>query len=232
MDAAVLRQSLKTDGYVRLPERLDAATSDAICRRLEHLATTSPGRKALLPDEFFNQFVVHPLMMDYATRVLGPSFMLHHACGRMLRTPGIAKEWHHDYDSENPWEPSLPMMIHFMIYPAGLTMSTGPLLIVPGSHNYRVPRSFPRQYGTGPIEGAVEICGEPGLIVVINSALWHSRSTPLQAPRYDLNVSFCQPGIEWPERKQWTDAFLSVAVQTLRSAAPGNPLSRPGLLVD
>lgn len=229
MDAAEWIQLFDSDGYVQLPN-LDSDTAAAICRRLDYFATTAPGRKELLPDEFFNSFVVHARLLEYATKLLGDTFMLHHACGRALYATGAAKEWHHDFDGLQPWEPSSPLMIHFMIYPKGLTAETGPLLVLPGSHKLRVARDFPRQYRADTIPGSAQICGEPGLILVMNSALWHARRPLRCAPRYDMNVSFCQPGIERPERKNWTGAFLAMAVEALRANAPENPLSRPGLL--
>ena len=203
MDKFNSAELIEPNGYFCLNEMFDRTTSAALCRRLDHFATAHPGRKALIPDEFFDEFVVNPLLLEYAERLLGGCILLHHANGRAMKTEALPQEWHHDYDGPRPWEPSDPLMIHFMIYPAGLDSTNGPLMIVPGSHRRQVDRDYPRQYGVTTIEGTVELCGGPGLVVVINSALWHARKKPAQLPRYDLNVSFCQPGLRRPEREVW-----------------------------
>ena len=203
MDSVDLGERLEADGYFCLNELFDRTTSAALCKRLDYFAEEHPGRKALIPDNVFDSFVTHPLLLKYAKLLLGDRILFHHANGRAMKKAAFPKEWHHDYDGPRPWALSDPLMIHFMIYPAGLDSTNGPLMIVPGSHKRQVDRDYPSRHGLMTIEGTVELCGGPGLVVVINSALWHARKKPSQLPRYDLNFSFCQPGLTRPERESY-----------------------------
>src|SRR5437867_1909780 len=102
---------LESNGYFCLNEMLDPATSAALCARLDHFANIHPGRKALIPDEFFNDFITTPVLLRFAESLLGDRILFHHANGRAMKTAGLPKEWHHDYDGLKPWAPTDPLMI-------------------------------------------------------------------------------------------------------------------------
>jgi ectoine hydroxylase-related dioxygenase (phytanoyl-CoA dioxygenase family) len=199
-DFAEIVRKMVANGYVVLENVFDDRTCESLRRRLDLLSARRPPSKALVPDSFFNKFVTRAELLRYARELLGPELLFHHANGRAMVAGGTELAWHHDYDAPDPSIRSGLQMIHFMIYPGGLTADSGPLMIFPGSHLMGVARSFPQQFGCKAIEGSIEVVGRPGLVVIIDSAMWHARKQPILFPRYDLNVSFCKPGIHRPER--------------------------------
>ena len=206
-----LRLALSRDGYYVVDSLLDLSTCNSIARRLEAMSEENPDSKTLVPDPYFDDFIVHPRIIKIATAILGEHLLFHHMNGRVLKQTPIEKAWHHDYDAMYPWRRTDPIMIHIMIYPRGLASDNGPLLVLPGSHRREVDRSFPKSLGTGRLDGAVSIIVAPGTAVILNSALWHARELPSTLPRYDLNISYCQPGMLRPERAEWNEILTHLS---------------------
>jgi ectoine hydroxylase-related dioxygenase (phytanoyl-CoA dioxygenase family) len=209
-DLAEIVRKMAADGYVVLKNVFDDRTCESLRRRLDLLSARRPLSKALVPDSFFNKFVTRPELLRYARELLGPELLFHHANGRAMVAAGTELAWHHDYDAPDPSIRSGLQMIHFMIYPGGLIADSGPLMIFPGSHLMGVARSFPQQFGCTAIEGSIEVVGRPGLVLIIDSAMWHARKQPILFPRYYLNVSFCKPGTHRPERGAWAQALAEL----------------------
>lgn len=197
-------------GYFIRESFFDPNLCESLVARLDELYSTNPGSKRLLPDKVFGPLIVDESILAIAHNLLGPDVRFHHANGRVQRTHCTEKPWHHDYDGHLR-EGTTRSMIHLMIYPLGLTDSTGPLLILPGSHRNGVARSYPNRFGTALIDGARKLVCEAGAIVILHSALWHARIKPLALPRYDLNLSYCTPDPTRRERREWSEVHSAVA---------------------
>lgn len=105
-------------------------------------------------------------------------------------------------------------MYHVMVYPVGLPGDVAPLVVKPRSHLLAVDRQVPNSLGLTVGPDDIALRGAPGLVLVLDSALWHMRpGAPARSPRFDLNVSFCEPSGTWPERAAWRDVLQEVARQ-------------------
>ncbi|OZG70004.1 hypothetical protein BTA51_28155 [Hahella sp. CCB-MM4] len=179
-------------------------TNDQTAAMRSHLSNQTMGDRSLLKSGYFRELIVSPPIVAIARKILGKKLLFHHANGVILPPGWPEKLWHHDYDGVSPDPARQFKMIHLMIYPEGASEHNGPLVILPSSRNTRVVRSWPGRYQTRPMAG--EICPliKPGSLLVIESQIWHCRrhgSNPDISRPY-LNISFCQPGIERPERRQ------------------------------
>lgn len=191
-------------GYVVLPHFFNDIHNKAIVEALLAASIAQPTSKALLPNPVFESLFCGTPFLTIARAVLGEQFLFHHAHGRAMPAASVGKHWHHDFDGPSPWSSGSPMMIHLMGYPDGLDEERGPLVVLPGSHKRFVAREFPNVYGLESIGGARTLVGEAGMMVVINSALWHmTRPSRSQRVRYYFNFSYCQYGVARPERESY-----------------------------
>lgn len=198
------QQRFATTGYLVLPGFFSPGMSSAMVKALTRLRLSRPDSKALIPDSCFDGIIVDPDVLGVVKCILGPTFLFHHANGRELVDDQMGKAWHHDYDGLRMWTPGVPMMIHLMIYPAGLAPNGGPLVVLPHSHHRPVAREYPTRFGVSTLKDEVEIYGGPGLMVALNSAVWHARRPAANGHvRYYLNASYCQPGEMRPERDKY-----------------------------
>lgn len=203
-------------GYTVLPEYLSPDWRTRLQERLLHFAARFPGRKALLPDAEFLQFFISDELLAIPRAVLGPTFLFHHANGRALRGSGTSssKPWHHDHDGPAISRARRKRMYHVMVYPAGLPQDVAPLVLKPRSHLLAVDRKAPVSLGVAIDPEDMILGGAPGLVVVIDSALWHMRpGASTESSRFDINVSFCEPAGSWPERTEWCDVHQEIARQ-------------------
>ncbi|WP_428964854.1 phytanoyl-CoA dioxygenase family protein [Micromonospora fluostatini] len=201
-----------TREYVVAPDWLPPQWCDRLRAGLDDLASTEPGRKRLMPHPPFLRLLAEGVLDPLVRPVLGDTYLFHHANGMRL-TRGEGKAWHHDYDSDQPWDGrSDTAMVHVMIYPAGLTADNGPLVLRPDTHTARVPRHHPNRYGfeVGPDD--VTVVGGAGTVAVVNSATWHMRPpSPHGSVRYYLNYSFIGPGAAArPERDEYHDLLATL----------------------
>lgn len=202
-------------GYLVYPRFFPEGQCKSLCRALRQLSSHSQNSKSVVPHPAFNALISHPAVLTIVKSILGDEFLFHHANGRELDAGYTAKSWHHDYDGARDKGAMGCSMVHLMCYPSGLSAESSPLVILPKSHLLSVDRAHPRQFGLGVLPGEVNLVGEPGLLVVIDSALWHARRcmTGLQH-RFYFNFSYCRPGLPRPER-----ASYSHIIQSLRTTA-------------
>lgn len=200
------KKQFEQEGYLIFPEFFNDEWNRNIIQGLEMLRVIRPTSKAIVPHPVFNQLLINESFLQIVRSLLGKDFFFHHANGRSLTPSDNGKVWHHDYDGITPWKPEEPLMIHLIAYPQGINKERGSLVILPKSHLKISERSEPNKCGLESLEGQMIISGAPGLLVVLNSAVWHSRrlnSTVLNRPYF--NYSFCQFGVERPERSEYTN---------------------------
>jgi ectoine hydroxylase-related dioxygenase (phytanoyl-CoA dioxygenase family) len=190
-------------GFRAFPEFLDRALAAECCASLDRAGESQNG-KDLTGLAVFDELIVSDMVLGVVRGVLGDDFLFHHANGLRLPPCDLGKAWHHDYDGLFPWVLGGGEMCHLMFYPAGLREDTGPLEVIPRSHRHVVERSKPDRLVRGrPVETETFL-GEPGLMVLVNSALWHRRRPSLsERHRYYFNLSYCQRGRIRPERQSY-----------------------------
>ncbi|MFV2104393.1 hypothetical protein [Micromonospora sp. LOL_024] len=206
------RDAVHRDGYAVLPDYLPPVWNDRLVAGLDRLAETHPESKALIPHEPFLELLCTDLVQAPVAAVLGGSYLFHHANGKRI-TDGAGKVWHHDFDSDETWDGSAAtMMMHVMVYPAGLSAEKGPLVLRPGSHLVGVPRHHPNRQGYEIRSDDLVLTGDPGLVVLVNSAMWHMRPpSDAHGPRHYLNLSFIGPArTVRPERDTYGDLISTL----------------------
>jgi hypothetical protein len=109
--------------------------------------------------------------------------------------------WHHDYD-QYPQTNRSHLMVHVLIYLNGLDGTIGDLQLVPGTQHSVASKRALWFMGWEKLPGTVVIDElPPGAAVFMNSAMFHSRcprSGGETRPRYFIDSSYCQSGIQWP----------------------------------
>lgn len=198
-------ERFENDGYLIFPEFFNEEWNTVMTKALEELGELRPHSKAIVPHPIFNKLLLNESFLRITRSLLGEAFLFHHANGKSLPPTDMGKIWHHDYDGTVNWKPGKPLMIHLLVYPQGIDGNRGPLAILPKSHLLEVERSEPNVHTLDDMEGEIEVSGKPGLLVILNSALWHSRrlnSTSSRRPYF--NYVFCQFGAERPERGEYT----------------------------
>jgi len=112
-------------------------------------------------------------LADTIRCLLGPRIVLRNTNIRVTQ-PGSGDDtiWHTDYrphTTPTPPLPSVPPVITVLIYLDAANHETGPIYVVPGSHDR--PEQPPPTHDDLP--GQVAVCVQPGQIVLMNAALWH-----------------------------------------------------------
>lgn len=201
-----------TEGYWIMPNFFGLEDCEIMIETLKEFRITHPTSKSLIPNNYFSKLICDRRILDIAQSILGEHFVFHHANGRELFPTDTHKVWHHDFDGDDILENNKPNMVHFMIYPNGLKLGTGALTILPKSHLLKVSRSHPNQFGIDDLSGQLVIEGEKGLLIVLNSAIWHNRTKNLsQSNRYYFNLSYCQIGTGRPEREKYREILFNTS---------------------
>lgn len=198
-------------GYVVLANYLSKTWQIKLQERLSLFVTKFPNQKGLLLDPIFLDFATSDELLSLPYSLFGTDFLLHHMNGRVITSSNISKMWHHDRDGTISARKEGIHMYHIMVYPGGLSEEVSPLVVKPKSHLYSVERYTPNHLSEKIEADDVIIHGNPGLVVVIDSALWHMRPSKISlSPRFDLNVSFCEPVGYWPERNKLNNILQQV----------------------
>lgn len=214
-----------TDGYLVFPGFFDETWSTRLTQALDGLRVTRRDSKAVVPNEVFNSLIWQPALVAIVRSILGATFLFHHANGRALASDAPGKPWHHDFDGPVPWSLGLPKMVHVMGYPQGIDEECGPLVVLPGSHTRTVERGYPNAFGFDTLEGEKQITGDTGLLVVLNSALWHvRRENRSNRTRYYFNLSYCQFGTERPEREKYREILERLRTDLAKMPDPVIPM--------
>jgi len=142
-----------------------------------------------------------PPVLDLPENPSRSRYVLHHinAARHDAGTPGLP--WHHDYD-QYPQTNRSHLMVHVLIYLNGLNGSIGDLTLAPGTQWSVASKRALWQMGWQPLPGSVVIDSlPPGSAVFMQSAMFHARIPKpggAAEPRYFLDISYCQQGIQWP----------------------------------
>ena len=206
-------------GYLVLGSLMSDDSLAAFSTALKRSALT--GDKDLSREPEFDKLVTDDRFRQLAKCVIGSDPVFHHANGRAWKNNVPSKPWHHDFDGRNT-ERYCHSMVHVLVYPSGLSSTTGELAVLPGSHLRYTERSAPNCWGSQILRGERSIHGPPGLAVVMFSGLWHCRRTAQLAPgviRLDFNASYCSTCIDRPER-----ASLAERLERMRARLGDHPM--------
>ena len=145
-------------------------------------------------DEVFLDLLKFQPVLSIARAMMGPLVRLRGLSAR-ISYPGDDRRqqtpWHqHMRVVANPLPPwfSRPHCIDGLIYLDDLNVDTGPVAVVPGSHNW-LDREAPLNTYE-PIEGELEVCVKAGGGVLIHGNLWHRALPTLNAKRRMLILSY------------------------------------------
>lgn len=127
-------------------------------------------------DEAFLDLLKFEPTLSVARAMMGPLVRLRGLSARISYPNNEIQEmpWHiHLRVFSNPLPPwfSRPHCIDALIYLDDLTEETGPVAVVPDSHNW-LDREPPAQ-SYEPVEGEKSICVKAGGVVMIHGNLWH-----------------------------------------------------------
>ncbi|MFC4015602.1 phytanoyl-CoA dioxygenase family protein [Nonomuraea purpurea] len=142
-----------------------------------------------------------PPVLDLPDDPARSRYVFHHinAARHDAGTRGLP--WHHDYD-QYPQTNRSHLMVHVLTYLNGLNGSVGDLMLAPGTHRSVASKRALWHMGWEKLPGAVVIDDlPPGSAVFMNSAMFHARIPKPggeDEPRYFIDCSYCQGGIQWP----------------------------------
>ena len=143
----------------------------------------------------------HPPLMDMLLQLMGGEFAMHHIHAARHDAGQRGVHWHQDYEQE-PHTNRSHLMVHVFFYLDGLNGEVGDLLLVPSSQHSVVARDALALFGTEDLPGSLTIDQLPaGSAIIVHSALFHARRAKPggeRAPRYFIDISYCQNGIAWP----------------------------------
>lgn len=158
------------------------------------------------------EIIAYPPLMAVVAQLLGRKFAFHHLHSDRQAPDRPGKPWHHDYE-QRPQTNRDHVMVHTLHYLDGLDEQTAALTILPGSHREVAEKSARAHLGTDRIADEVVISQLPvGSTVVLHSALFHARRPgPVSQgrPRYLIDSSYCQAGVQWPPVKPYWRYLLS-----------------------
>lgn len=144
-------------------------------------------------DETFLELLKFQPVLSIARAMMGPLVRLRGLSAR-ISYPGDDRQhqtpWHqHLRVVSNPIPPwfSRPHCIDCLIYLDDLNQDTGPVAVVPGSHDW-LDKATPNTYE--PIEGEVELQVKAGGAVLIHGNLWHRALPTLHTKRRMLILSY------------------------------------------
>jgi len=127
-------------------------------------------------DPAFLELLSFQPVLSIAKALMGPLVRLRGLSARISQPGEVVHEvpWHQHLRTVSkplpPWF-SRPHALDALIYLDALDDDTGPVCIVPGSHNWLDRDPAPEVYE--PIEGELEVRAPAGTVVMIHSNLWH-----------------------------------------------------------
>lgn len=207
----------------RLRDEIDTWNSGGVDDRYGSPAadeTERAGRLLDFPGHW--DLFTHPALMSLVTRLLGPGFA-HHHLHTAKHSPGDrGVDWHHDYE-QHPQTNRSHAMLHTFWYLNGLDGTIGDLLVLPGSQRMILERGTLGQWGTQDLPGTLVVDDvPPGSMVIVHSAVLHARRAKSggdRKPRYFIDSSYCQNGIQWPNKSGWLKAHARMVADGRAVAA-------------
>jgi ectoine hydroxylase-related dioxygenase (phytanoyl-CoA dioxygenase family) len=125
--------------------------------------------RVLLQDRRLFDAIVRPELLDVVRQVIGDDMQL--IAFDSLDTPprsGRDRNWHADIAF---WTDSV-LTANVAIYLQDMTAETGPLLVIPGSHERQRQPTKDEQFSE--LEGELPVELEAGSAVIFNAQIWHS----------------------------------------------------------
>lgn len=144
-------------------------------------------------DQVFLDLLKFPPILSIARAMMGPLVRLRGLSGRITYPGSVRHEtpWHQHMrvitDPLPPWF-SRPHVLDALIYLDDLNEDTGPVAVVPGSHNWL--DCAPPQDSYEPVEGEKVVCVKAGGAVLVHGNLWHRGLPTLRAKRRMLILSY------------------------------------------
>ena len=191
------------EGYLILPRFLDTEFNIRLRADVDQLMQDRERKRERLLVAYpeLGLLTSHPALMGILQTLMGPRFAMHHihAVRQDAGTQGVY--WHQDYE-QFPQTNRSHIMVHVFYYLNGLNGEVGDLLVLPRSQDRIVARDAMMPFGTEDLPGS--LCFDdlsPGSAIIVHSALWHARRPKPggeNAPRYFIDVSYCQNGVLWP----------------------------------
>jgi hypothetical protein len=145
----------------------------------------------------FLPLAAHPDLLDFAEQVMGPTVQLDSTAfnvfpnGPKETAVGVVNGWHRDRYSEVPegTDYIVPNGVNAIVYLQDLTVASGPLRVIPGSH--RLPLHFSAEERSRPHKDEVLLHPKAGDVVFTHGAIVHS-GTPNTSggPRYFLSAYY------------------------------------------
>ncbi|MDA1141236.1 MAG: phytanoyl-CoA dioxygenase family protein [Planctomycetota bacterium] len=186
----LVREALFTgDGLERLREALDQL------EKREYTVPPEPSsskkswgrvpRYLMDKDQAFLDLLKFPPTLSIARAMMGPLVRLRGLSARISYPNNEVQEtpWHiHLRVISNPLPPwfSRPHCIDALIYLDDLNDETGPVALVPGSHEWLDKEPPAQSYE--PAEGEMALCVKAGDVVMIHGNLWH-RAMPTRSKK-------------------------------------------------
>lgn len=157
------------------------------------------------------ELLTYPPLMAVISQLAGPDFVFHHLHSDRQEPERPGKPWHHDYE-QRPQSNRDRIMVHALHYPEGLNSQTASLVVLPRSHRQVAEKSALAHLGTSRLDAETVICDlPPGSTVLLHSALFHARrprALTSGKPRYFVDASYCQVGVQWPPVKPYWRSML------------------------
>ncbi|WP_208298672.1 phytanoyl-CoA dioxygenase family protein [Streptomyces liangshanensis] len=231
-DVAAQIGEFDKNGFLVLPGLLPAPFVERLTREVDHWVDSGLRQRSIdaclrperspLPETVelemtaHGELVVFPPLLELLedTNLLGPAFVFHHLHSDRRPSGAPGKPWHHDYEQRPQRHRRLPM-VHVLHYLHGLRPGMGPLAVLPGSHHEVAEKNARAHLGTDVLPGEVVITElPPGSVVVLHSALFHTRRTgdtsaTVDSGRYMIDASYCRTGEPWPPVKPYWRRILA-----------------------
>jgi len=187
------RQFFNTQGYLVIPDALNAATTARLTEVVDAVdtreRTPEHGNRLLsvtdivAEDESLVSLVDHPVTLPKIWGILGWNIYLYHS--HLDVTPSDNADdqawsvaWHQDSmrvndEIESDPRPRLSVKIGYYLTDVGQA-DRGNTLVVPGSHLQNEP-PCPQDGQSNP-EGAEPLCVNAGSAIILDRRVWHTRS--------------------------------------------------------
>ncbi len=174
-------QQLDDVGFVVLPGLVTHSTLPQLVRAYDAaVAAADPadlgsGRTTTRVWDFvnrgrdFDDFYVHPPILEACCRVLGGPFHLSTMHARAVNPGAPAQALHADYTRTTDHWP----MVGFIVMVDDFRVDNGATRFVPGSHRWPQAPSDVMPDAAADHEGQVSACGPAGSVVVYNGSVWH-----------------------------------------------------------
>lgn len=174
---AAHRFALERDGYIVVPNALDAAWLAKLLRAFEDAPHQVDGTQHVTITEetperdAWSALAKHPLLLAAADEVLGRPYRSEVHGRNPL--PGFGQQGlHADWPPRSTERPYFVLTALWML--DAFEESNGATRVVPGSHRLLRPLPKPMSQPDAVHPDEVIVCGEAGSVLLLNGHLWHA----------------------------------------------------------